>query len=175
MDLALNIIVSILLLVIIILFIIFSKRIAVFNSSKKELAKFLEDFQGAIMRAERNINELKAMGDNVDENLKSQIKKARFLANDLSFLTEKGETVANQLDNKISQSRESARKTSMQQQNNQGQNVKQGIQNLTRPNKAASSEPASANSGNKNQMSPTKKQALDALLKQIAKKKSDIS
>lgn len=160
MDLVLNIVISVLLVIIIILFIVFSKRIAVFNSSKKELAKFLEDFQSSIVRAERNINELKAMGDQVDENLKSQIKKARFLANDLSFLTEKGESVANTLDNKISLSRGASQgKTS-------SGSMSSGVKSKSLVNHSATPS--------KNQMSPTKKQALDSLLKQIAKKKNEL-
>lgn len=166
MDLVLNIIVSVLLVIIIVLFIVFSKRIAVFNSSKKELAKFLEDFQESIIRAEKNINELKSMGDQVDENLKSQIKKARFLANDLSFLAEKGENVANSLESKISVSRDVSRN-----RNAGGSGVTQGVSSIKDIAKPHSASPTAQRS--KNQMSPTKKQALDAILKQIAKKRGD--
>lgn len=180
MDMILNIIVSVLLVVIIVLFIVFSRRIAVFNASKKELAIFLEGFQQSILRAERNINELKAMGDQVDENLKSQIKKARFLANDLSFLTEKGENVANSLDNRISMSRDLTKKVpnTNNPRGDKSTPITQAISavdSAVRNKNMANSGDNIASGKAKNQMSPTKKQALDSLLRQIAKKKSELS
>jgi len=158
MDIALNIIVSILLTIIIVLFIIFSRKISAFNSSKKELAKFLMDFQSSINRAESNINELKEMGTKVDENLKSQIKKARFLANDLSFLTERGEAVADNLDNKVRRVSANPSKASSQDVETRANNV-----NMEKQTQQASSQ----------QGNVSKKKALDMLLQQIAKKKEE--
>jgi len=66
MEMTLNIIVSALLVIIIIMFVIFIRRISKFNTSKQELAQILLDFQGSIQKAEKNINDLKAMGTEVD-------------------------------------------------------------------------------------------------------------
>jgi hypothetical protein len=203
MELALNILVSVLLVITILFCIRLSRRISTFNSSKVELAKFIEEFNKSIAKAESNINGLKAMGAEVDENLKSQIKKARFLANDLSFLAEKGESVANNLDDKILISRdiykkiitESSREgvtpkvkadsqssvkrppSNASQQNNANW-LKSG-RRATGVNTNESSSPSqqqqsTAGTG-QSQMSPSKKRALDALLKEIAKKKGNIS
>ena len=192
MDLALNIVVSTLLVITILFCIRLSRRISTFNNSKLELTKFLEGFNDSIIRAEKNINDLKAMGTEVDENLKAQIKKARFLANDLSYLSEKGENVANNLEGKISMSREAQRKVSAEMsaenrgytlnnkpaQNSPTNSIKKNVTNnhgqtnKTQATVKKATKPTVNSS--KQQMSPSKKQALDALLKEIAKKRTEI-
>lgn len=173
----LNIIIGILLIITIIYCFILSRRIANFNSSKNELSKFLEDFSRSIIRAEKNIAELKEMGNQADENLKGQIKKAKFLANDLSFLTEKGETVAETLDSKISMSRDIYRKfaaDSVIMQSPAANIAKKQTEDFFK----AKSNGASAHdhqSVSKPSSNVNKKGVLDNLLKQIAQKKSEIN
>lgn len=171
-DIILNVFISLLLLITIIFCYALSRRISAFNSNKAELTKFLVDFNGSIQRAEKNINQLKEMGAQVDENLKSQIKRARFLANDLSFLSEKGETVAQNLEGKISMSRDVNRKIAIENSIGTQKNLRQTREILTgsepfRPQKIN-------NEVDNNLISPTKRQALDAILQEIAKRKSEV-
>ena len=201
-DIILNILISLLLVITIIFCFSLSRRISRFNSNKKELARFLLDFNDAIKKAEGNINMLKEMGTQVDDNLKSQIKKARFLANDLSFLSEKGESVAQNLESTITISRDLRRKanTSMSpsgSSNNDfndsarlGSAINTNNSSVARAREIlsgdAGSRPNNANSGTSTagpasatpQLSAnrvkteSKRQALDALLSEIAKRKS---
>ena len=194
-DITFDIIISALLFIVAVYSIILGRRISRFNSTKVELVKFLDDFNSSISRAEKNINELKEMGSAVDENLKSQIKKARFIANDLSFLSEKGEGVANSLESKISMSREMYRKIVSESSNATKAPIKQGqspsaksgaaiggsnatnTNNINNTTQAAKPKPVSSQPSeqpNKSQMSPGKKQALNALLKEIEKKRNQI-
>jgi hypothetical protein len=174
-DIILNVVIALLLVITIVFCLVLSKRISAFNSNKNDLAKFLLEFSSSIQRAEKNINLLKEMGSNVDENLKAQIKRARFLANDLSFLSEKGESVAQNLEGKISMTRDTQRKIATENSinsrnvSNQAREILSGDEPF-RPRAAQQAQPASTNN---NQMSTAKRQALDALLQEIARKKSE--
>ncbi|MDX1949532.1 MAG: DUF6468 domain-containing protein [Rickettsiales bacterium] len=168
-EITLNIIICILLAITAVLGLRLGKKISSFNQTKTELEKFIISFNESIRRAENNVNELKATGTSVDENLKAQIKKARFLANDLSYLSEKAENVASQLDEKISSSREIYRKVMVENpQATQAKPIYSQNLDFTPPNK-------NIQNTNKDSNSPSKKNALDALLKQIAKKKEEIT
>jgi len=173
-DIILNVVISLLLVITIIFCLVLSRRISAFNSHKTDLAKFLLEFSNSIKRAETNINQLKELGTNVDENLKSQIKKARFLANDLSFLAEKGENVAQNLEGKITMSRDVHRKmvtdnsiSSPQPRPQQREAFSGDEPTASAPRKPSFQPAASA----KPQLSSAKRQALDALLQEIAKRK----
>ncbi|HCR86152.1 MAG TPA: hypothetical protein DIV86_05685 [Alphaproteobacteria bacterium] len=173
----LNIVIGILLVVTIIYCFILSRRIANFNSSKNDLSKFLNEFGKSIAQAEKNIMELKEMGTQADENLKSQIKKAKFLANDLSFLTEKGENVAETLDSKITMSRDIYRKfaaDSIIMQSPAVNIAKQQREDFYKM-KAAPSSNNDHQSASKPSSNLNKKSVLDSLLKQIAQKKAEIN
>lgn len=169
-EIILNIVISVLLTITVIMAVKLGRKIADFNSTKQELAKFVGEFNDAIIRAEKNINDLKATGTIVDENLKSQIKKARFLANDLSFLAEKGENVATQLDEKISMSRDVYRKAMVEPSINTNR-----IASMNSESAFPSSKQPAFNNSAKEPVAPSKKNALDSLLKQIAKKREEIA
>jgi Tfp pilus assembly protein PilX len=172
-DVILNLVIALLLVITIVFCLVLSRRISAFNSNKNDLKKFLVDFNSSIQKAEKNINQLKELGSNVDENLKAQIKRARFLANDLSFLSEKGENVAQNLEGKINISRDVHRRASTdnlintQTLNRQARDILSGEEPF-RPK-----QPTAPQTQNPNLMSPTKRQALDALLQEIARKKSE--
>jgi hypothetical protein len=176
-NIILNVVIALLLVITIIFCVMLSRRISAFNSNKTEMAKFLLDFNDSILRAEKNINQLKEMGTQVDENLKAQIKRARFLANDLSFLSEKGENVAQSLEGKINMSRDFSKKIVSENLVNplQASKSKEFIasgEESFKP-KTFSSGATSQNYGDKNLISPTKKQALDALLQEISRRKNE--
>ena len=172
-DIILNVVIALLLVITIVFCLVLSKRISSFNSNKNDLKKFLLDFNESIQKAEKNINLLKDLGSNVDENLKAQIKRARFLANDLSFLSEKGETVAQSLEGKISISRDMNRRVTTENLiNPQVAARTREILSGEEPFRPKQPTPQQAQPSN-NQMSTAKRQALDALLQEIARKKSE--
>lgn len=158
-----------------------SKKIALLNESRHELNQFLENFNSAIFRAENNITQLKVLGGDADEKLCEHIQKARFLANDLSFLMDKGEHVADDLEHKISISRSVSR------------NIPSGAapprpSTVAKPHHAAGQQMAKpffpttgkinegSGAGNRlppqDAMTPSKKQALDEVLSHIAARKT---
>jgi len=82
-----------------------SRKISTLHEGRHELNHFIADFNTAITRAETNINHLKDLSGEAEEKLGERIEKARHLANDLSFLTDRGENVADSLESFISGSR----------------------------------------------------------------------
>ena len=164
-DVILNLVIALLLVITIIFCLNLSRKISAFNSNKTDLAKFLLEFNDSIKKAEGNINLLKEMGSNVDENLKSQIKRARFLANDLSFLAEKGENVAQNLETKLSISRDVSKKIATENSVSTPPRDVSISEETSRPRTNTEINPK------KSKMSPSKRQALDALLQEIAKRK----
>jgi hypothetical protein len=180
MGIILDILIALLMLVTIGFCYRLSKKITVLNSSKSEMIKFLQEFDGAINRAESNINELKAMGTQVDETLKQQLKKARFLANDLSFLTDKGETIAENLEKKLAEAKAISRQQTQSNYNensyqNLQHNSQQRIQSNFNPmqvNRRPQMTPQKEADPSQNLMSPSKKLALETILEEIAKRRS---
>lgn len=82
-----------------------SKKISALNSSRKELRSLINEFNLAIVRAESGISNLKQLSSEADQQLQKHIEKARFLTNDLAFLTHKGEAIAEKMDGNIAQTR----------------------------------------------------------------------
>ncbi len=174
-DILLNVGIGLLLVITIIFCLNLTRKISAFNSNKTELAQFLLDFNDSIHRAEKNINLLKELGSNVDENLKAQIKRARFLANDLSFLSEKGESVAQNLEGKINITRDLNRKAATDNAIN-SQNLQRQAREILSGDEPSRPTTRPVNQGAapvRNQMSPSKRQALDALLQEIARRKEN--
>jgi len=82
-----------------------SRKISTLHEGRHELNHFIADFNTAITRAETNITQLKDLSGEAEEKLGESINKARNLANDLSFLTDRGENVADTLESFISGTR----------------------------------------------------------------------
>jgi hypothetical protein len=101
----LDIVVSILLFTTIVYCWRLSKKIATLRENRKELEIFLKEFNDSINRASVSIATLKTLTQDADGKLKDKIDKARFLANDLSFLSYKGSGVADKLEGFIASSR----------------------------------------------------------------------
>lgn len=164
-----------------------SKKIASLHSSRRELQKFLDDFNQSIERANASIALLKALSVETDTSLRAHIDKARFLSNDLAFLTHKANNIANKLEEYIAGSRvvdpnpmglKSAGRAMMQQgrvpdfgeQENEGFPIPHAWKF---PEKQATH--GRGNTGrqeaSRQDMPPSKRQALDAALAQIASRR----
>lgn len=159
-----------------------SKKIASLHSSRRELQKFLDDFNQSIERANASIALLKALSVETDTSLRGHIDKARFLSNDLAFLTHKANNIANKLEDYIAGSRvvdpnpmglKSAGRAMMQQgrvpdfgeQENEGFPIPHAWKF---PEKQATH---GRSNGGRQEMPPSKRQALDAALAQIASRR----
>ncbi len=168
-----------------------SKKLTAFKDSKKELDYFVQEFNQAIAHADYSIGTLKTLSKEADENLQDHIEKARFLANDLSFLAHKGDNVANKLEEYIATShavdpnplslRGIGRLAAPIQEEAPSLPSKASLQQLEhkrpniRPWHPGEKPPTQQKNLSHSEMSPSKKQALDQVLSQIASKKKQFA
>lgn len=198
----LDIVIAFLLFATVIYCIKLSKKITLIHQGKEELNQFIRDFNDSITRAEENISELKNLGSETEERLQEHVQKARYLANDLSFLMDKGEKISNTLEHNLTMSKAvsnnlNANRSKLTQDNrnrlvaekdNQAarkkaqedmiqQRKRKEIEKLLKMNentKLATSKNINqpSNSRTSSFMTHEKRKALDDVLEQIAIKKS---
>ncbi len=156
-----------------------SRRITILHQSKAELNTFIENFNSAIIRAESNIEELKAQGETADKNLKEQINEARMLVNDLTFLADRSNKIADNLEEQIKLTRMLGKATPTSQQptisklSRQNTQPKEQAPEVTRQDPVA--QKARQDKSKSNTMTPTKQKALEMALEQIASHKAALS
>ena len=150
------------------------RKITQLKQGKKELAEFLLEFSDSIKKAESNISELKELGSRTDEVLCEHIKKARFLANDLSFLMGKGENVAEALEHFIEAARPTRRNLLRDDRPFPAAVPPTAIirKDGNRPVSGSLQKPTIIKARKPAEMSPSKKQALEDALSQIANRKT---
>lgn len=94
----LDLVMIVLLLATIIYAMILSRRLAAFRRNREEMQNFLTAFNAANERAEISIRALKEMAEQSGEKLREDIEKANALNEDLSFMVDRGESIANRLE-----------------------------------------------------------------------------
>ena len=75
-----------------------NKRIKILQDSKGELANLLKYFDESTTRASETIVELQSASKKIGENIQARMDKVNYLMDDLSFMIEKGNRLADQLD-----------------------------------------------------------------------------
>lgn len=100
MDFAfyLDLVMIVLLVATIIYAIILNRKLAAFRRSREDMQNFLTAFNTANERAETSITALKEMAEQSGERLREDIEKASALNEDLSFMVDRGESIANRLE-----------------------------------------------------------------------------
>ena len=100
MDFAfyLDIVMIVLLLATIVYAVILNRKLAAFRRSREDMQNFLTAFNAANERAETSINALKNMAEQSGERLREDIEKASALNEDLTFMVDRGESIANRLE-----------------------------------------------------------------------------
>ena len=100
MDFAfyLDLVMIVLLVATIIYAIILNRKLAAFRRSREDMQNFLTAFNAANERAETSITALKEMAEQSGERLREDIEKAGALTEDLSFMVDRGESIANRLE-----------------------------------------------------------------------------
>ncbi|MBP3127946.1 DUF6468 domain-containing protein [Thalassospira sp. ER-Se-21-Dark] len=78
--------------------IILNRKLAAFRRSREDMQNFLTAFNAANERAETSITALKEMAEQSGERLREDIEKAGALNEDLSFMVDRGESIANRLE-----------------------------------------------------------------------------
>jgi Domain of unknown function (DUF6468) len=105
-SIILDLVVIVCLISTIIYAILLNKRLTAVYKSRDELQGFLQQFTTSMQKADANIQDLKGIGESVFRDAEVQLEKAAVLKDDLCFLNERGEELAERLDNAIRSARE---------------------------------------------------------------------
>jgi len=97
-NLMLNILIVVLLGVTIAYCWLLNRRIKILQDSRSELAQLLKHFDESTQRASESIIALQTASKKIGENIQFRIDKANYLLDDLSFMIEKGNKLANQME-----------------------------------------------------------------------------
>ena len=77
---------------------VLNKRVKILQDGKSELANLLKYFDESTARASESIVALQSASKKIGENMQAKIDKVNFLMEDLAFMVEKGNRLADQLD-----------------------------------------------------------------------------
>lgn len=84
------------------------RRIAVFRKGQEELGALVEKLNEATNQAQASVAEMKSSGTVVEEHLKNEISRARAMADELSLITEAGDSLADRLERRLTGSSSAA-------------------------------------------------------------------
>lgn len=107
-ELALQAVLVVLLVVFLFYAMMLNKRLGNLRESRGELEKLIHTFADATSRADKSIHGFKSTADHSGKALQDAIVKAQGLRDDLAFLIEKAEAVADRLDTGIRSARPQA-------------------------------------------------------------------
>lgn len=82
-----------------------NKRIRILQDSKSELAALIQQFDDSTQQATRSINEIHVVSKRINESIKTKLEKANYIVDDLAFMIEKGNKLADRMETDISGSR----------------------------------------------------------------------
>ncbi len=82
-----------------------NKRIRVLQDSKSELAALIQQFDESTQQATRSINEIHVVSKRINESIKTKLEKANYIVDDLAFMIEKGNKLADRMETDISGAR----------------------------------------------------------------------
>ncbi len=108
----LDLLMIVLLIATIIYALMLNRRLAAFRRNREEMEQFLSAFHAATERAEILIQSLKDMASQSGDALREDIERASGLHEDLSFMVDRGDAIANRLE-KAASSANAARKGSV--------------------------------------------------------------
>lgn len=101
LSLLADLVISGLLVATIVYAVILNNRLAALRSNKEELAKLITEFNDATVRAEASIPRLKKAAEEARQSLQDRVEKAQALKDDLSFMIERGDSMANRLESSV--------------------------------------------------------------------------
>lgn len=83
-----------------------NRRIQLIHKNRDDLGVLLNGFTAALEKAEDSVEALRTSGYDAINTLKANVDEARTIRDDLKFLVERGEDIANQLENGIRKKRD---------------------------------------------------------------------
>ncbi len=105
LSLGLDIVIVVLLATTIIYAYLLNKRLRALRDNREEMEILLRKFYEATAKADQSIKTMKSSSNELAQNLSEKIDKARLLRDEISFMLERGDMVAKQLEGGISASR----------------------------------------------------------------------
>lgn len=91
-----------------------NKQLTTLYQSRGELQSFLQSFTGSLTKAELSMQALRSTGETTFTAVHEALTKAQALRDDLSYLVERGEAIASNLDESIRQGRQLQKEIEMQ-------------------------------------------------------------
>ena len=105
LELIINLIIIVLLIPMIIYTYSLNKSLNILRQNQKSLAQLVSALNEATFKAENSIPKLKSATEHSSEGLKEVVDSAKELKNDLLFINERADSLADRLENVISTSR----------------------------------------------------------------------
>ena len=107
--LILDIVIALLLIATIGYAVTLNNRLMSLRRNRDDLAKTIAAFNDATLRAESSIPKLRRAADEAGNGLQERVEKAQSLRDDLAFMIERADTMANRLENSIRSARTEAK------------------------------------------------------------------
>jgi len=82
-----------------------NSRLAALRKNRDDLARTIIGFNEATLRAESSIPKLRKAADEAGHSLQDRVEKAQSLRDDLAFMIERADTMANRLENAVRSAR----------------------------------------------------------------------
>jgi hypothetical protein len=86
-----------------------NRRLSALRKNRDDLAKLILNFNDATVRAEQSIPKLRKAAEEAGTSLQERVEKAQALRDDLAFMIERADTMANRLENGVRSARSEAR------------------------------------------------------------------
>ena len=100
-----------------------NKSLNILRQNQKSLAQLVSALNEATFKAENSIPKLKSVTEHSSEGLKEVVDNAKELKNDLLFINERADSLADRLENVISSSRNIENQTSVKPDANTDKNL----------------------------------------------------
>lgn len=108
-KIVLDILVSVLLIATIGYAVMLNQRLTQLRKNRDDMAKIIVSFNEATVRAESSIPKLKKAAEESSATLQERVEKAQSLRDDLAFMIERADTMANRLENAVKNARSDVR------------------------------------------------------------------
>lgn len=100
-KLVLDVVVALLLAATIGYAVVLNRRLTALRQNRDELAKLIANFNEATVRAESSIPKLRKAADDAGQGLLDRVEKAQTLRDDLAFMIERADSMANRLESSV--------------------------------------------------------------------------
>jgi len=101
----LDLLVSVLLVATIGYAVMLNQRLTQLRKNRDDLSKIIVSFNEATVRAESSIPKLRKAAEDAGQSLQERVEKAQSLRDDLAFMIERADTMANRLENAVRSAR----------------------------------------------------------------------